>query len=156
MKKDQEVYLLFKWSILLKGVISFAEIVVGVVVLFIPASFFTTFADTLTRGELTEEPTSFVANHILSSGHSLTAIGGAFIAIYLISRGAIKLGLIISLLKNKLWAYPWSLAVLSFFVVYQLYEITKTQSLAIIAITVFDFIVMYFIWKEYSIVKESL
>jgi uncharacterized membrane protein len=156
MKKDQEVYLLFKWSILLKGIISLFEILVGVVVLFIPASFFTSFADTLTRGELTEEPTSFIANHILSSGHSLTAVGGTFIALYLISRGAIKLGLIVALLKNKLWAYPWSLAVLSFFVAYQIYEITKTYSLAIIAITAFDFIVMYFIWKEYNIVKEKL
>jgi uncharacterized membrane protein len=148
--------LLFKWSILLKGASSLAEILLGVVVLFIPASFFTSFADILTRGELAEEPTSFIANHFLTGAHSLTAMGGIFISLYLISRGAIKLGLIIALLKNKLWAYPCSLAVLALFVMYQLYEITKTHSLAIIAITIFDCIVMYFIWKEYTIVKKRL
>ncbi len=155
MKKDQEIYLLFKWSIILKGIISFAEILAGVVALFIPASFFTSFADTLTKGELTEEPTSFIANHILSGAQSLTTIGGVFIAFYLISRGAIKLGLVIALLKNKLWAYPWSLFVLSCFVTYQLYEIVKTHSLAVITITVFDVIVMYLIGREKEIRGQS-
>ncbi len=42
------------------------------------------------------------------------------------------------------------------FVIYQMYEISKTQSLALIAITIFDFSVMYFIWKEYGIVKGKL
>ncbi len=141
---------------MLKGVISLFEILVGVVVLFIPASFFTSFAEILTRGELIEEPGDFIANHFLSGAQSLTAIGGVFIAFYLISRGAIKLGLVIALLKNKLWAYPWSLFVLSCFVTYQLYEMTKTHSLAVITITVFDVIVMYLIGREYTIVKKRV
>lgn len=154
MVNNKEIYQLFKVSILIKGAISLAEIIVGIVVLFIPASYFNTLAEMLTRGEIIEDPGNFFANHILSGGHALTAIGGIFIAIYLISRGAIKLGLIIALLKNKHWAYPWSLAVLGLFVVFQLYELVKTHSLGIIAVTMFDLIVMYFIWREYKIVKR--
>jgi uncharacterized membrane protein len=153
MVNNKEIYQLFKVSVLIKGAISLVEIVVGIIVLFIPITLFTTLAEILTRGELTEEPTSFVATHLVSGAHALTAVGGGIIAIYLMSRGAIKLGLIIALLKNKVWAYPWSLGVLGLFVLYQLYELVKTHSIAIIAVTLFDLIVMYFIWREYKIVK---
>jgi uncharacterized membrane protein len=77
-----------------------------------------------------------------------------FVALYLISRGLIKAFLIGALLKNKLWAYPWSLVVLALFVVYQLYQILTAHSLIVIAITLFDLVVMYFIYREWRIVKE--
>ena len=92
----------------------------------------------------------------MSSAETITTIGTLYIGLYLVNRGGVKLGLIVSLFKNKLWAYPWSLAALGCFVVYQLYEIVKTLSLAIIAVTLFDFAVMYFIWKEYLIVKKKV
>jgi uncharacterized membrane protein len=155
MQNEKEVYFLFKGSVLLKGAISLFEIVAGLVMLLIPVRYIPLIAEFITKNEITEDPQSFLANHIVGSAHAIAAIGTLYIGLYLISRGAIKLGLIVALLKNKLWAYPWSLAVLSFFVIYQLYEITKTHSLALIGVTLFDFIVMYFIWEEYTIVKKK-
>lgn len=154
-KEEKEIYLLFKGSLLLKGSISLLELVSGIAAFFIPISLLSSFAGLITQSEITEDPNSFFANHILSGAHTLTTLGTAYIGIYLISRGALKLGLIVALLKNKLWAYPWSLAVLGLFVMFQLYEIAKSQSLALIAVTLFDFIVMYFIWKEYTIVRKK-
>jgi uncharacterized membrane protein len=155
MQEEKEVYLWFKTSVLIKGAISLFEIIVGLIVLFIPVHYFTSLAEFITRSEIIEDPNSFFANHIMSSAETITTIGTLYIGLYLISRGGIKLGLIVALLKNKLWAYPWSLGALGCFVAYQLYEIVKTHSLAIIAVTLFDFVVMYFIWEEYLIVKKK-
>jgi len=151
MQNEKEIYHLFTASILLKGAISLAEIVAGIVVLFIPLHIFTSFAEFLTQHYNSQ---GFLLNHILTAIHMITTISGIYIAMFLISRGAIKLGLIFALLKNKLWAYPWSLGVLGLFVVYQTYEVLRLHSLGITAITIFDLIVMYFIWKEYQIVKK--
>lgn len=155
MQEEKEVYLWFKGSVLLKGAISLCEIIVGIVALCIPVHYIISFAEFITRSEIIEDPNSFLANHIVSGADTIAAIGTLYIGLYLISRGGIKLGLIVALLKNKLWAYPWSLGVLGCFVAYQLYEIPKTHSLALIAVTIFDFVVMYFIWKEYTIVKSK-
>jgi uncharacterized membrane protein len=60
---------------------------------------------------------------------------------------------VIALLKNKLWAYPWSLVVLGSFILYQIYRFTFTHSLALIVLTVFDLAVIWLIWREYQIVR---
>ena len=155
-QEEKEVYQWFKGSVLIKGAISLCEVIVGIVALCIPVHYIVSFAEFVTKGEIIEDPNSFFANHILAGADAITAIGTLYIGLYLISRGGIKLGLIVALLKNKLWAYPWSLALLSFFVIYQMYEIVKTHSLLIIAVTLFDGVVMYFIWKEYTIVKKKV
>jgi uncharacterized membrane protein len=156
MEQEREIYLLFKGSLFLKGAISFFEIVFGTVALFIPVSAITTFAGFITQDEINEDPGNFLANHILSAAHLITTLGTVYIGLYLISRGLLKLGLIIALFKNKLWAYPWSLAVLGTFMIFQIYEIIKAHSLAVIIITLFDCVVMYSIWKEWHIVKDHL
>ncbi len=66
MVNNKEIYQLFKTSVLIKGAVSRAEIILGTIVLVIPASFFTTFAETLTRGELTDENRRKQDNSILS------------------------------------------------------------------------------------------
>jgi uncharacterized membrane protein len=45
-----------------------------------------------------------------------------------------------------------ALLVLAAFLVYQAYQIATTHSLIVIGITLFDLIVMYFIWREWRIV----
>ena len=151
MQNEKEIYQLFTASILLKGAISLTEILVGIVVLFIPVRVFISFGELVAQHYNSQE---FLVHYLLSGIHMLTAISGIYIAVFLISRGAIKLGLIFALLKNKVWAYPWSLGILGLFVIYQTFEIIKLHSLGIVAITIFDLVVMYFIGKEYQIVKN--
>jgi uncharacterized membrane protein len=151
--QEKRISFYFHISIFIKGAISLAEMVTGIALLFIPVSYFLDLLASYAESELREDSTSFIASHLLSLSHQAAAISGTFIALYLLSRGLIKVLLIWAMLKNKLWAYPASLVVLGLFVLYQVYEIVHTGSWAIVALTFFDLIVMYFIWREYQVLK---
>ncbi len=151
--REKYIYDLFRISIFLKGVLSLTEILAGTLILFIdPAAIGNALVE-LIQDELSDEPNSFFALHTLPLAQQFAQTPKLFLAIYLLSRGFIKLALVIALLKNKLWAYPAALAVLGLFMAYQLYEIFLKHSGFLIALTLFDFIVMWLIWHEYRIVR---
>ena len=74
---------------------------------------------TLTQHELSEDPHDFIATHLLKTAHGLTGSAVQFGAFYLLSHGLVKIVLVVALLKNKLWAYPWMVAFLGAFIIYQ-------------------------------------
>jgi uncharacterized membrane protein len=152
-EQEKRISLYFRVSILMKGAISLAELVAGTALLFIPVSYFLNLLARYAESELREDATSFIASHLLQLSQQAAEISGTFIALYLLSRGLVKVVLIWAMLKSKLWAYPASLVVLGLFVLYQLYQIAIGFSWIIVALTVFDFIVMYFIWREYQVLK---
>lgn len=150
---ERNIRLYFDISIFIKGFISAAEIVLGVLAFFIPVSLVTDLLTHYAQGELSEDPNDFIGTHLIQLANQFSVTSGTFIAFYLLSRGAIKLALIIALYKNQLWAYPSSLLVLGAFVAYQIYQILLSHSMIVILLTLFDLVVMYFIWREYKIVK---
>ena len=151
--QEKNIRLYFRISVILKGLGSLSEVVAGLLAFLISPALVSTLIIRLAQGELTEDPHDFIAAHLVSLAQQFSFQSGTFIAVYLLSRGLIKLGLIIALLKNKLWAYPSSLGVLGLFVLYQLYQIAGTFSLPLIALTLFDCIVMWFIWREYQVLR---
>jgi uncharacterized membrane protein len=154
--QEKNIYQFFRLSVLAKGAISALEIVGGLLILVVPPALVAKIVLLLTAPELIEDPSDFMATRLAMLAHQFALSSSLFIAFYLLSRGLIKLGLVVALLKNKLWAYPASFAVLGLFVLYQLYQIVMTHSALIIALTLFDFVVMYFIWREYQVVREHL
>jgi hypothetical protein len=53
-------------------------------------------------------------------------------------------------LKGKLWACPWLIALLLSFIAYQLYQITAVHfSFGLAALTVFDAALVWLTWREY-------
>lgn len=88
----------------------------------------------------------FAAHFSVSSQH--------FYAFYLLSHGLVKIALVVGLLRNRLWAYPASLVVMSLFIVYQLYRYSYTHSAALIVLSVFDVAVIGLIWHEYRLVRR--
>ena len=146
----------FRISIFIKGLVSILEIIGGTLALVVPVSIVTRYMVSLGEGELSEDGHDFIASHLIQMAHSLSLKGGLFIGVYLLSRGLIKLLLVIALLKDQLWAYPSSLAVLGLFMFYQIYEIYHTHSVFLIALTLFDFVVMWVIWREYEVLKSHL
>ena len=151
----RRISLYFHISVFLKGLASLIEVIAGVLMLFIPVSSITNLVVALSQAELIEDPDSFVATHAVTLAHQFSYTSSLFIAFYLLSRGAIKLALVVALLKNQLWAYPTSLAFLGLLVLFQLYEILRHFSSGLIALTVFDFIVMWFIYREYQLLRAG-
>jgi len=95
----------------------------------------------LTQHELSEDPHDFLATHLLRTAHGLTGSAVLFGAVYLLAHGLVKAILVTALLKNQLWAYPWTIAFLGVFIVYQLYRLSFQPSVGLTALTIFDTVI---------------
>lgn len=147
--EEHVVHEFFLVSVILKGLISVAEVVVGIAVLLIPPQ--TIVEVTLTL--LNHLPIASVQAKLIAEVSKYTSGTALFVSFYLLSRGIVKVALVWGLLKGKLVAYPLSLGALTILVLYQTYQIvTPPFSLIIFLLTVFDLLVMYFVYREWKIV----
>jgi uncharacterized membrane protein len=140
----------FEIGIIAKGVNGVAELVGGLLLLLVSPDRIQALAVTLTQGELSEDPHDFIATHLLHTTSGLTGDAVLFGAIYLLIHGLIKIVLVVALLLNKLWAYPWMIGVLLVFIGYQLYRIALQPTAGLIALTVFDVGIVALTWREYT------
>jgi uncharacterized membrane protein len=144
----------FTVSIILKGIDGALEVVGGVLLLVVSSQTWHGWAVALTRHELSQDPHDYVANHMI---HAANHVGQTrvFGAVYLLSHGAVKIVLVVALLKRLWWAYPVSIAFLVAFIGYQLYRIAIGPSVGMIALTVFDVFVTWLVWREYQNHRDS-
>lgn len=145
-KKERGLHQLFEVGVLLKGVNAVLELVLGLVLLFFDVS---AIVQTLAQNELVEDPNDFLATHLNAFVGHLAPGAELYSALYLLSHGLIKVVLVWGLLRDKLWAYPASLAVLALFVVYQSITFLHTHSIALLLLTIFDLSLIWLIWHEY-------
>lgn len=142
------------FSVLLKGLDGLLEIVGGIALWAVTPRRTAHVVRWLTQDEIAEDPRDFVANHLRQATSHFSLAGEHFMAIYLLGHGVVKIFVVIALLKNKLWAYPVAIFVFGGFVVYQIYRFTLTDSMGLIALTILDLIVIWFIWLEYRAVRS--
>jgi uncharacterized membrane protein len=140
---------LFQIGIIAKGLNGLAELVGGLMLLFQSPSGIRHIVAVLTQGELSEDPHDVVARYLLHTASGLTGSAVFFGAIYLLLHGAVKVVLVTALLLNKLWAYPCMIAVLLIFIGYQMYRIALHPGAGLIALTVFDSMIVALTWREY-------
>jgi uncharacterized membrane protein len=140
----------FEIGIIAKGLNGAAEIIGGLLLLFITPARIHHVLVALTQSELSEDPGDFVASHILHTANGLTGNAVLFGAVYLLTHGVVKVALVTALLLNKLWAYPWMIGVLLSFIGYQLYRIALHPTVGLIALTVFDLLIVALTWREYG------
>lgn len=72
-----------------------------------------------------------------------------FIGLYLLLHGLLNMFLAYNLYKNRIWAYPAAMAVVSVFLVYQVYRLFHTHSLILLGVTLFDVAFVILTWHEY-------
>jgi len=153
---ERRIHQIFEVSLLLKGAHALIECVGGLVLAFVSTDTIVSWVKTMTQEELIEDPQDFIASHLMNLAASFSVSSQHFYAFYLLSHGLVKVALVIGLLRNKLWAYPASLVVLSLFIVYQVYRYSYTHSVGLIVLTVFDVFVMFLIWHEYRLVSRKI
>lgn len=153
---EQRITKLFKLGVFIKGLNSIVEIIGGFLLFLVPLDIITRFTVWVTQEELTDDPHDFIANYIFHLGNDLSVSSTTFGGIYLMSHGIIKIGLVISLLKGKMWSYPLAISVLSIFVVYQTYRFVHTYAIGLLLLTIFDLIVIWLIASEYKNAKKRV
>lgn len=145
--------LFFRIGVVLKGLDGLAELAGGIALWFVSPTFIAHLVWWLTAGEISEDPHDIVANFLRREASRFSLSGEHFIAVYLLIHGVIKIGVVSALLKDELWAYPAAIFVFSGFIAYQVYRFTLTGSLGLIALSVFDLIVIVLVWLEYRALK---
>jgi uncharacterized membrane protein len=140
----------FEASVLIKGVEGVFETLAGLIVLFFGSHSLASAAFWLADKEIIQEHSDTFADYITHTGEHLASGGTTFLVAYLLVHGLIKLIAVGSLLLNQLWGYPFSMATLGIFMLYQLYEISLTHSIVLVVLTIFDIFMMWLIYREYQ------
>jgi uncharacterized membrane protein len=153
---EHRIHQIFQVSVLLKGTHALIECLGGIALALVSTSSIANFVNAITQDELIKDPNDFVATHLLTMAHNFSVQTQHFYAFYLLSHGIVKVALVVGLLREKLWAYPASLIVLTLFVLYQLYRFSYTHGLGLIVLTLFDIVVMGLIWHEYGLMRRHL
>ncbi len=148
--------LLFRVSVMLKGLDALVELVGGIALWLVSPGYIVWVVRFLTQDEISEDPHDFVANFLRHAASHFSLASEHFMAIYLLAHGVVKGFVVAALLRDKVWAYPVAIVVFGGFIVYQIYRFTLTGGFGLIALSVFDLIVIWLVWLEYRAVKSRL
>ena len=126
------------------------EMVGGVLLLLVAPDQISSLVRTLTQHEMSVDSGDMLANAARHAADSLTVSASTFAAAYLLLHGLVKIVLVWAVLKDYLWAYPWMIAFLLVFIVFQCYQIAVSFSWALVLLTLFDILVVWLTWREYE------
>ena len=148
-RREQRLHRFFEITLLLKALFAVGEIVAALGIYIAPLDTISDFVGAITQAELAKHPHDIVAAHLAEWAQNLSVGTQHFVALYLLSHGAVKLWVIIGLMRERLWYYPVALVLFTLFVVYQIHRYTLTHSVSLILITIIDLVVIWLTWHEY-------
>jgi uncharacterized membrane protein len=137
-------------SLILKGLDGVVELIGGAALLILSPTQIQAAVRAITRGELSEDPNDLVANMLVRYAGELNVSLTLFGAFYFLVHGLVKVLLVGAVLRNKLWAYPWLIGFLVAFILYQGYELVVHFTWSLLALTVFDVLIVYLTVREYG------
>lgn len=152
--KEKSIHEIFEISVVIKGIDGLLEIIGSLFLFFISTAKINSIMIRLTQHELAEDSKDVIATHLITAVHHFSTNTKIFQALYLLIHGLIKIFLVWGLLKNKLWAYPTSMAFLIAFIFYQMYRYTYTYAISLILLTIFDIFIIVLTWHEYHYVLK--
>jgi len=140
----------YEIGIIIKGIDGTLELIGGILVLALSPHAINGITRFLTESALQENPHNLIATHIVKAGHHLAAGHNLFAAAFLLTHGLVKVVLVVCLLLNKRWAYPWAFGVLGLFLVYQAYQLITAPTFGMTFLTILDIIVIGLIYREWQ------
>ncbi|WP_431220054.1 DUF2127 domain-containing protein [Leifsonia xyli] len=138
-------------SLILKALDGVVELIGGIALLLVTPEQINAVVRSLTRHELTEDPHDPVANWLVHYTGTLGVGATIFGAVYLLVHGVVKVFLVVAVLRNKLWAYPWLIGFLVAFIGYQAYELVVNFSWGLLLLTAFDIFIVVLTVREYRL-----
>ncbi|MGA2083316.1 MAG: DUF2127 domain-containing protein [Holophaga sp.] len=157
--RDRQAAILHRtWNacILVKGIHSVFEIGCAAFVWLVKPETLGSWVRTVTKSELAEDPQDFVASWALQASGQYSFDVQHFVVFYLLIIGFTNMVLITLLWRRKLWSYPVMVGVLVLFIAYQAARWTRTHSMILILLSVFDLLMIWLTLKEYRRIKIML
>ena len=142
---------IYKIGVAIKGFDGLVELVAGLALLFSPDLIHTILSAISGRASQYHGHVShFIVEYVARLDGDLAKSGLTFLIIFLIGHGVVKLILVYCLLKEIIKVYPYALAVLGLFLVYQIYVLVRDPlSIGLWLFTIFDVVIIYLVWGEW-------
>jgi len=140
--QEKRIHQVFVLSVLAKGLHALVEITGGLALYLFSADAIARWLNEIDRHD-------WLARHFPANEQH-------FYAFYLLSHGLVNVVLVFFLLREKLWAYPASIAVFGLFIAYQLYRYSFTHDVGLILLSLFDLFVIYLAVHEYRLLRKHL
>jgi len=145
----------YEFGIIIKGIDGSLELLGALLLLVIPRSAILHLTTWITRTELASDPHDFIAMHIFKAGFDLAHHSHGFAVLFLLTHGAVKVGLVVALLRQKHWAYPIALVALGLFLIYQIYLVFAHATISMIFLSILDALIIWLVWREWQKVKAG-
>jgi uncharacterized membrane protein len=152
--RERVLDLVFLVGVLFKGLDGLVELAGGILLLFATPASLLSAANRVTAEELSEDPHDLIANLIVHGAAHLHAGSVLFVAAYLLLHGVVKLAIVVALLIGSRRVYPWAMAALGVFLIFQLYELVTKPSVGVAVLTVFDAVIIWLTWREWRRGRE--
>ncbi len=149
------IHITFEVSIFFKGLDGVLEIVGGLLLFFVKPETISRIVIALTQHELSEDRHDIIASYLVRLAHDFSSSSQVFAGLYLLSHGVIKVFLVESLLRGRLWAYPTAIMFFMLFIVYQMYRYYLDPSIGMIVLSILDLVVIGLTWLEYGRLKRT-
>src|SRR5450759_3974290 len=101
---------IFEGGIILKGASGVLEFLAGLLLVFTNPGAIRSFLAFLTQREIAEDPNATIANLSLHSSDHCNSGNKTFAIAYLLIHAAVKLTAVVGIMRNQLWAYPFSVS----------------------------------------------
>lgn len=156
MKSPKNIlHLGFEIGLLIKGIDGILEVIGGFLFLIINPDRLNRIVAVLTQHDLSIDPHDIAAGYLIKWSSEYSASIQHFAFLYLEAHGIVKLVLILLLYRRSLWAYPLSILFLIVFTIYQMHRYAYTQSIWLIVLSLFDLVMVYLTWREYTTLREN-
>jgi uncharacterized membrane protein len=132
-----------------KAIDGLVELVIGLPLLVLRPAQVDAVARLATATELREDPTDLLAHLIRHSVTNLSAETSVIAAVYLIVHGLVKLGIVAAILRGSRRLYPWAIAALGAFVIWQASEFVQHPSVGLALLTLFDVVIVALTIREW-------
>ena len=149
MEQEKNLLWLFDLGLILKAIDGGLEVLGAVLVLVVRPMVFVKIIEFVTAGELASDPDDIIANYLRSAAHSFAVHSHYFFAAYLALHGAIKIILVIGILRGKRIAYPLFIGALGIFGAYEAYRGIRYDQVFLQALAVFDLVMLALTAYEY-------
>jgi uncharacterized membrane protein len=146
---------LFRIAMAVKGIDGAIELVGGVLLLLVSQTEVQKVITVVVTHDLLGPPDGSLSRHFVAGTAEFASGDRTFAVLYLLLHGAIKVALVIALLRHWLPAYPVAVVVLGAFVVYEIYRATQTGSVLLPLLAVLDILVIALVIREYRALRRE-
>jgi uncharacterized membrane protein len=147
---------MFEIAVLLKGINGIVELMGGMLVLFVPLHTVNRLVLWLTASQIEDDPNDWLANTLIHAAEKLSMGAKLYASFYLLAHGCVKIFLVYSLWREKIWAFPAALSLMGMLVCYSFYRYTHTHATALLVFGAIDLAIMWLIWREYLVRQRTI